>query len=445
MDLSQKILDKVLEALCCRQDLCDCWGKKPEEQKQELEKRNIKHPFRESLSRIDSSSSATDGVKGSRERHDSEHSRTDSVSSQSNVSGDSKYYKTTPVIDMKPIEFWTANREKVQPKRHLPTESEISIDNLQKDLYEVVEEEDLCLTDEQKLAQYQLGQLHFGLQYELSSKTLVIKLIEAKDLPPPYCLDENKQDMAHSNPYCRISLLPDKKNSQQTTVQRKTQEPVWNDHFTFEIPYSEAERRTLEILVKDFDKYSRHCVIGQVLLPLGNVNLVKGGHMWKPLSPGSAEQQDLGEILLSLNYLPSAGRLNVDVMKAKGLLQTDLVGGSDPFVKISLVIFEKPTKTKKTSCKKNTIDPVFNESVSFNVTSQQLDTTSVVISVWDHNSKRKDEFVGRIVLGKYGTGPHEVTHWNRMLQSQRSPVAQWHSLRARQDCDQVSPASIAVP
>ena len=31
---------------------------------------------------------------------------------------------------------------------------------------------------------------------------------------------------------------------------------------------------------------------------------------------------------MSLNYLPSAGRLNVDVMKAKSLLQTDLVGGS---------------------------------------------------------------------------------------------------------------------
>lgn len=37
---------------------------------------------------------------------------------------------------------------------------------------------------------------------------------------------------------------------------------------------------------------------------------------------------DLGEILLSLNYLPSAGRLNVDIIKAKQLLQTDMIGGS---------------------------------------------------------------------------------------------------------------------
>lgn len=110
-----------------------------------------------------------------------------------------------------------------------------------------------------------------------------------------------------------------------------------------------------------------------------------------------------------------------------------------------MVHFEKPIKTKKTSGKKNTIDPVFNESINFNITPQQLENTSMVITVWDYNSKSKDDFVGRIVLGKYGTGPHEYTHWSRMLNSQRSAVAQWHSLRSRQECDQVSPASIAVP
>lgn len=37
---------------------------------------------------------------------------------------------------------------------------------------------------------------------------------------------------------------------------------------------------------------------------------------------------ELGELLLSLNYLPSAGRLNVDVIRAKQLLQTDMSQGS---------------------------------------------------------------------------------------------------------------------
>ncbi|KAL8607333.1 hypothetical protein ACOMHN_039483 [Nucella lapillus] len=474
---SVQVVEKVRASLpcgsggaCC--DCCWCWGwagggdrtdtGKDSGKQTAAQRLDIQHPILSPPTttphptpRMNSTGSTSDSVKSGKEKSDDGYyTRTDSVSSVGTLhsvdSGGPPCCKrhATPVIDMKPIEFWTANRESVQPRtrrRRLPSESEISVENFQRDLYEEPEAEETCLTDEEKLAQYQLGQLHFGMQYEVSANLLVVKIIEAKDLPPPYCLDENKQDMAHSNPYCKVSLLPDQKNSQQTTVQRKTQSPEWSEYFTFEIPYKEAQMRTLEVLVKDFDKFSRHCVIGQVLLPLDNVNLIKGGHMWKPLSPGSAERQDLGEMLLSLNYLPSAGRLNVDIIKAKQLLQTDLVGGSDPYLKITQVHFEKPVKSKKTSIKKNTIDPVFNESLSFNVTPQQLDNTSLVVSVWDYNSKSKDDFVGRVVLGRYGTGPHEFTHWNRMLQSQRSPVAQWHSLRARQNCDQVSPASIAVP
>lgn len=40
------------------------------------------------------------------------------------------------------------------------------------------------------------------------------------------------------------------------------------------------------------------------------------------------ESEEYGELLLSLNYLPTAGRLNVDVIKAKQILQTNLVRGA---------------------------------------------------------------------------------------------------------------------
>lgn len=42
----------------------------------------------------------------------------------------------------------------------------------------------------------------------------------------------------------------------------------------------------------------------------------------------SQNEVELGELLLSLNYLPSAGRLNVDIIRAKQLLQTDMCQGS---------------------------------------------------------------------------------------------------------------------
>ena len=288
---SKKCLKKIWEIICCSDGCCDCCLK----EKRKLQKSDIQHSFRESSQRLDSTSSAAESHSSSsrsfRERIESDiSSRTDSVSSCSQISGDYRRGTTTPIIDMKPIEFWAANKESVQPKQHrrrLPSETEISVENFQPSLYDEAPSSEPCLTDEEKLAKYQLGQIHIGLQYDVSTKVLVVKVIEAKDLTPPYCLDENKQDMAHSNPYCKVCLLPDQKNSQQTSVQRKTQNPTWSEYFMFEMPYSEVQMRTLEILIKDFDKYSRHCVIGQVYLPLTNINLIKGGHMWKPLLPST--------------------------------------------------------------------------------------------------------------------------------------------------------------
>ena len=285
---------KVANWIGC-QDGCqaclDCCLQYETSKHTKIKKNEIEHIIRQpetyrlrhdsDISNAESTSSPTLG----RDRKDSENnSRKGSTSSNQ----ESRKTSVTPVIDMKPIEFWAANRETVQPrtpKRRLATESDFNVENFQRDLYEVEESHEECLTDEQKLARFNLGQIHFGLQYEIPSKSLIVKLIEAKDLPPPFCKDSSKQDMAHSNPYAKISLLPDQKNSRQSSVQRKTQCPEWNEIFVFEIPYIEAQRRTLEIYVKDFDKYSRHCVIGQIHLPLNNVNMVKGGHMWKPLLP----------------------------------------------------------------------------------------------------------------------------------------------------------------
>lgn len=76
----------------------------------------------------------------------------------------------------------------------------------------------------------------------------------------------------------------------------------------------------------------------------------------------------------------------------------------DPYVRTQLVIDEKVMKTKKTTTKKNTLDPVFNESFSFNVAPSSLKSVSVIASVWDYNSKGKDNFVGQVIMGKHLSG-----------------------------------------
>ena len=199
---------------------------------------------------------------------------------------------SSPLIDIKPIEFGIigAKKEIVQPtilrKTYTPDDY---FRKFEPRLYSLDSNSDDMdsLTDEEILSKYQLGMLHFSTQYDLLHNYLIVRVIEAKDMPPPISYDGSRQDMAHSNPYVKICLLPDQKNSKQTGVKRKTQNPVFEERYTFEIPFLEAQRRTLLLTVVDFDKFSRHCVIGKVSMPLSDVDLVKGGHWWKALLPSS--------------------------------------------------------------------------------------------------------------------------------------------------------------
>ena len=213
----------------------------------------------------------------------------------------------TPLIDMNlPIEFCplTVNQG-VQPraqqpsalppiapsrssvksiKRRLPSESEISVDDLNPDIYEDDVSKESA-TDEQRLVLHGLGKLQFEIKYCLNEKILTVIVQEAESLPSPGV--SNKQEALHSNPYVRVCLLPGGKDTRQTSVQRKTQNPVWNETFEFALSFAELQSRCVEFAVKDFDKFSRHCVIGKVTVRLDHHNVVKGYSAWKALIPAT--------------------------------------------------------------------------------------------------------------------------------------------------------------
>ncbi|NWZ80847.1 SYT17 protein, partial [Poecile atricapillus] len=366
---------------------------------------------------------------------------------------------SSPLIDIKPIEFGIigAKKEIVQPtilrKTYTPDDY---FRKFEPRLYSLDSNSDDMdsLTDEEILSKYQLGMLHFSTQYDLLHNYLIVRVIEAKDLPPPISYDGARQDMAHSNPYVKICLLPDQKNSKQTGVKRKTQNPVFEERYTFEIPFLEAQRRTLLLTVVDFDKFSRHCVIGKVSMPLSDVDLVKGGHWWKALVPSSQPlsvscwiEPELAGVCFVLRDGDRQGQKKNIYVQLHFILQKVACALSflpDPFVKIQLVHGLKLTKTKKTSCMRGTIDPFYNESFSFKVPQEELENASLVFTVYGHNVKSSNDFIGRIVIGQYSTGAPESNHWRRMLNAHRTAVEQWHSLRSREECDRVSPASLEV-
>ena len=66
-----------------------------------------------------------------------------------------------------------------------------------------------------------------------------------------------------------------------------------------------------------------------------------------------------------MRYVPTSGKFNVVILEAKNLKKMDACGLSDPYVKINLMMNGKRLKKKKTTVKKNTLSPYYNESFRF--------------------------------------------------------------------------------
>ena len=79
--------------------------------------------------------------------------------------------------------------------------------------------------------------------------------------------------------------------------------------------------------------------------------------------------------------MPTAGKLTVVILEAKNLKKMDVGGLSDPYVKIALMQNGKRLKKKKTSIKKCTLNPYYNESFTFEVPFEQIQVRIVEFSL----------------------------------------------------------------
>ncbi|XP_011821447.1 PREDICTED: synaptotagmin-3 [Mandrillus leucophaeus] len=194
------------------------------------------------------------------------------------------------------------------------------------------------------------GRISFALRYLYGSDQLVVRILQALDLPA-------KDSNGFSDPYVKIYLLPDRKKKFQTK-----------------------------------------------------------------------EKADLGELNFSLCYLPTAGRLTVTIIKASNLKAMDLTGFSDPYVKASLISEGRRLKKRKTSIKKNTLNPTYNEALVFDVAPESVENVGLSIAVVDYDCIGHNEVIGVCRVGPDAADPHGREHWAEMLANPRKPVEHWHQL-----------------
>ncbi|XP_009331312.1 PREDICTED: synaptotagmin-10 [Pygoscelis adeliae] len=266
------------------------------------------------------------------------------------------------------------------------------------------------------------GKLNFTLRYDYENELLAVTIVKALDLPA-------KDFTGTSDPYVKIYLLPDRKKKFQTRVHRKTLNPVFDETFQFPVAYDQLSNRKLHFSVYDFDRFSRHDMIGEVILDnLFEVSdLSREANVWKDIHCATTESIDLGEIMFSLCYLPTAGRMTFTVIKCRNLKAMDITGASDPYVKVSLMCEGRRLKKRKTTTKKNTLNPVYNEAIIFDIPPENVDQVSLSIAVMDYDRVGHNEVIGvcRTGIDAEGLGRD---HWNEMLAYPRKPITHWHPL-----------------
>ena len=137
--------------------------------------------------------------------------------------------------------------------------------------------------DSQRSVESECGRLFFSLIYDHPSETLTVHVVRASSLPA-------KDFSGTSDPYVKIYLYPDRKKKFQTKVHRKNCNPEFDEKFAFAVPYKELMDKTLRFTVYDFDRFSRHDLIGEVnVTNLVELDLTKEIHFQEDIQQASTQ------------------------------------------------------------------------------------------------------------------------------------------------------------
>ncbi|KAL0330557.1 UNVERIFIED_CONTAM: Synaptotagmin-5 [Sesamum radiatum] len=269
---------------------------------------------------------------------------------------------------------------------------------------------------------------------------LEVKLIEAKELT-------NKDVIGKSDPFAQIFVRPLRAKTKTSKVIDNDINPIWNEHFAFEVEDELTQHLTLRIY--DDEGIQAAELIGCAQIPLTQLQPGKIKDVWLKLVKDLHVQRDRknrGQVHVELLYCPLStdsifsstfdpdfrltslekalkqvtedvgdststtttppakppsytkkdiifrGVLSVTIMSAENLPATDLMGKSDPFVVLTMRKSEHKCKTRVLN---DTLNPVWNQTFDFVVEDGLHEL--LIMEVYDHDTFGKDK-MGRCLL-----------------------------------------------
>ncbi|XP_071696771.1 synaptotagmin-5-like isoform X2 [Rutidosis leptorrhynchoides] len=260
--------------------------------------------------------------------------------------------------------------------------------------------------------------------------TLEVKLVQAHGLT-------NKDLIGKSDPFAKLYIRPLRNRTKTSKVIDNDLNPVWNEHFEFEVEDVSTQHLTVKIYDDDGLQVSE--LIGCAQLKLSELVPGKIKDVWLKLVKDldiHRDNKDRGKVHLELLYCPYSvengftnpfssnfmmtslekvlktgsgvvngvrvdskrktvivrGVLSVTVISAEDLPPADLMGKADPFVVLTM----KKTGTRnKTRVVNENLNPIWNQTFDFVVEDGLHDM--LIVEVWDHDTFGKD-FMGRCIL-----------------------------------------------
>ncbi|KAM6946373.1 synaptotagmin-2 [Aplochiton taeniatus] len=293
-----------------------------------------------------------------------------------------------------------------------------------------------CFRSEQQIR----GSLRFSLHYDQLQSSLVVTILQAPGLwgrshrhkPHPFVWvrllwagpegdqREGREDDEDGAPLQCVL------HEWRTCAVRNGSSPAFGDRFTCSVPREEELRRiTLRMEVRDFDRFSRDVVLGEVRVPLGNVKISYPLELEQQLQTPCKDP--VGEVLLSLKFLPTSQRLEVGLLKIRAPIERTLADTA-LHARVGVQCNRCKLHHQKTSSMTRRRVTVFNQALMFSLPELQIRQCSIVVSVYQSQagSKSSQRLIGQLTLGTGRSTDNQ--HWNLMMNSVRQPIAQWHRL-----------------
>ncbi|NXX51608.1 SYTL1 protein, partial [Tricholaema leucomelas] len=104
-----------------------------------------------------------------------------------------------------------------------------------------------------------------------------------------------------------------------------------------------------------------------------------------------------GCVQLSLCYEAAQQELQVHVLRCRELAEAKKQR-SDPYIKTYLLPDKSSRSKRKTTVRKRSLDPIFNETLKYKLEKRDLQGRTLNLSVWHHDSLGRNLFLGEVEI-----------------------------------------------